>query len=61
MDSDDLEPRKPKQVQPKDLEVMSIEALDEYIVELEAEITRVRQAIELKRDAHSAADAFFKT
>lgn len=60
MDTDDLEPRKPKQVEPKDLEVMSVEALGEYIDELEAEINRVRQAIAVKRDARSAADAFFK-
>jgi len=59
MDADDLEPKKQKAV-PKNLEVMSITALEEYIGELEAEITRVRQAIAGKETARSSADRFFK-
>lgn len=59
MDIDDLEPRnkaKPK----KDLEVLGVEELEEYIAELEAEIARARTAIEGKTSHRSAADAFFK-
>jgi uncharacterized small protein (DUF1192 family) len=59
IDDDDLQPRtaRPK---PKDLEPLSIEALEGYIGELEAEIGRVRAAIEAKRRQRSAADAFFR-
>ncbi len=60
MDSDDLEPAKKKAAK-KDLEVMSIEALGEYIEELEAEIARVRAAISLKIAAKSGADSVFKS
>ena len=56
MDTDDLEPEK-KKAEQKDLEVMSIEALGEYIEELEAEISRVRAAIALKNDAKSGAES----
>jgi len=44
MDTDDLEPEKKKPA-PKNLEVMSIEALEDYIADLESEISRVREAI----------------
>ena len=59
IDDEDLQPRnvKPK---PKDLEPLSIEALEGYIGELEAEIARVRAAIDAKRRQRNAADAFFK-
>ncbi|MBT4934045.1 MAG: DUF1192 domain-containing protein [Rhodospirillaceae bacterium] len=60
MDTDDLEPEK-KKAEQKDLEVMSIEALGEYIEELEAEISRVRAAIALKNDAKSGAESAFKS
>ena len=59
MDTDDLEPQKQKPP-PKDLEEMSIEALGEYIDELEAEIARVREAIKGKKSALTDADHFFK-
>ncbi|HJN22739.1 MAG TPA: DUF1192 domain-containing protein [Rhodospirillales bacterium] len=59
MDVDDLEPRK-EQPKPKNLEVMSIEALREYITELETEITRVEQAITSKDKARDGAETFFK-
>ncbi|MBO6521520.1 MAG: DUF1192 domain-containing protein [Rhodospirillales bacterium] len=59
MDIDDLEPKKQKP--PKvDLEVMSIEALGEYIEELETEIARVRDAIKLKEAARAGAESVFK-
>ena len=59
MDADDLEPIRPEPA-PKKLDEMSIEALKEYILELEDEITRVREAISLKEVAQSNADSFFK-
>ncbi|MDJ0685334.1 MAG: DUF1192 family protein [Alphaproteobacteria bacterium] len=60
MNPDDLEPAKPKTVEPADLEVMSIEALGEYIAEREAEIERARAAIAKKQAAHAAASSVFK-
>ena len=59
MDTDDLEPQKQKPP-PKDLEEMSMEALGEYIDELEAELARVREAIKGKKSALTDADHFFK-
>lgn len=60
MDTDDLEPKRPVN-KPKDLEELSIEALGEYVVELKAEIERVKAAIELKQAAKSGAEGFFKS
>ncbi|HJO86349.1 MAG TPA: DUF1192 domain-containing protein [Rhodospirillales bacterium] len=59
MDTDDLEPivKKPEI---KDLEVMSIEALGEYIDELQTEIKRVEVEIELKKKARAGAEDVFK-
>ena len=59
MDTDDLEPveKKPDQ---KELDIMSIEALHEYIAEMEGEIERARAAIALKEDARSGAESFFR-
>ncbi len=59
MDTDDLEPEKKKPA-PKNLEVLSIEALGQYIGELEAEIARAREAISAKQGAQSDAEQFFK-
>ena len=59
MDTDDLEPIVKKPVI-KDLEVMSIEALGEYIDELQAEIKRVEVEIELKKKARAGAEDVFK-
>ena len=59
MDTDDLEPRKPKPA-PKNPEEMSIEALYEYISEMEAEIARVRETIAAKEKAREGAESFFK-
>ena len=57
------DPEDPKDVKPrpKDLEVMSIEALGEYIAELEAEIARVREAIAEKSTARQDAESVFNT
>jgi uncharacterized small protein (DUF1192 family) len=60
MDTDDLEPPKKKQ-QIKDLDVLSIEALGEYIDELQAEIDRVREKIAFKEKARQGAESFFKS
>ena len=59
MDERDLEPltRKPDV---KNLEVLSIEALEEYIGELQVEIERVREEIKRKNSARSAADSVFR-
>ena len=59
MDLEELEPRK-TQPKKKNLEVMSLADLEEYITELEAEIERARREIAGKRDHRSSADAFFK-
>ena len=60
MDTDDLESQQQKPAL-KNLEEVSIEALAEYIAELEAEIARVCEAIKGKKGAQSDADQFFKT
>ncbi len=59
MDTDDLEPIVKKQ-EIKYLEVMSIEALGEYIDELQTEIKRVEVEIELKKKARAGAEDVFK-
>ncbi len=61
METDDLEPQHQKQkLEPKNLEELSIEALGEYIAELEGEIARVREAISGKETARKGAERFFK-
>ena len=66
MDTDDLESQQQKPAL-KNLEEVSIEALAEYIAELEAEIARDLithvdgEAIKGKKGAQSDADQFFKT
>ncbi len=59
MDWDDLDP-KTKKPKLKDLETMSVEALNDYIADLEAEILRARAAIDAKGSARNAAESFFK-
>jgi uncharacterized small protein (DUF1192 family) len=59
MDILDLEPRKPKP-KPKNLDEMSIEALQEYIEEIEAEIERVQEAISAKKSARNGAESVFR-
>lgn len=58
-ETDDLEPQKKKPAL-KNLDVMSIEALADYIADLEAEIARARAAIAQKQSARASADSFFK-
>ena len=59
MDTDDLEPRRPE-TGPKNLAPMSIEELEEYIVELEAEIGRVKEEVARKEKVRDGAEAAFK-
>ena len=56
---EDLEEPRNVKPRPRDLEVMSIEALGEYITEMEAEIARVREAIAGKSTARRDADSAF--
>lgn len=57
---DELEPQTMRPVL-RDLELMSIDALHEYIVELNTEIDRARQAITLKETAKGAAESVFRS
>ena len=59
MDTDELEPRK-VEPEPKKLEEMSIEALRDYVQELEAEIARAREVIATKEEARAGAEAVFR-
>jgi len=60
MNTDDLEPIRVIPDKPV-LEEMSIEALNDYIAELEQEIERVRAAIALKNVARGDAESVFKS
>jgi uncharacterized small protein (DUF1192 family) len=59
MDLEDLEPRN-RPAAKKNLEIMSVEALGEYIAVLEAEIARARDAIKAKQAARAGAESVFK-
>lgn len=60
LDTDDIAPPPAKKPAKKDLTPLSVEDLQQYIAELEAEIVRARAAVAAK-DAHrAAAAAFFK-
>ncbi len=59
MDPEDLEPQRQKP-KPRNLEVMSLEALEEYIAELETEIARIRGVIAAKEEARAGAESVFK-
>ena len=60
MEWNDLEPQT-ETPKPKDLEIMSIEALGEYIEELEAEIQRAHEMIASKEVARDGAESVFKS
>ncbi|HYH37948.1 MAG TPA: DUF1192 domain-containing protein [Azospirillum sp.] len=59
LDTDELEPRKPKPA-PKDLSTLSVGELKDYIAGLEAEIARARTFIDAKEAHKNAAEALFK-
>tara|TARA_R100000789_G_scaffold82281_1_gene77675 strand:- start:438 stop:710 length:273 start_codon:yes stop_codon:yes gene_type:complete len=60
MDWDEPIKKKPILQQP-DLDVLSIEALNDYIEELRSEIGRAEEKIAAKQSARSGAEAFFKS
>jgi uncharacterized small protein (DUF1192 family) len=60
MDTDDLEPKRPT-LEPKDLDLMGVEELQDYLDELKAEVARVEAKIGTKSDYKSSAESFFKS
>jgi len=60
MDSDDLEPRRPRP-RPLDLDLLGIEELESYLQELEEEAARVREKIAAKSRYRNKLDGLFKT
>jgi uncharacterized small protein (DUF1192 family) len=60
MFEDDLDP-KTKKTARKNLEPMSIEELERYIVSMTDEIARVKAEIDRKKAHLAAASSFFKT
>lgn len=61
MTDDEEEAPKPKGIVPKDMDTMSIEALEDYVGELKAEIERAEAKIASKKDARGAAESVFKS
>jgi uncharacterized small protein (DUF1192 family) len=59
MDLEELEPLK-KKAKPRDLSGLSVEELETYIADLEAEILRARDTIKAKTSHRAGAEAFFK-
>ena len=59
MEEEDLLPRN-QPVKPKDLTLMGIAELEEYIATLDAEIARARAEIAAKQKQRSGAEAIFK-
>ncbi|HNB29152.1 MAG TPA: DUF1192 domain-containing protein [Alphaproteobacteria bacterium] len=60
MDPEELEPRKQKP-QLRNLDVLSIEELNDYIEEMRTEIRRVEEKIAAKKAHLSAAAGLFKS
>ena len=60
MDIEELEPKKQKP-QPRNLDVLSIEELSEYIEEMRTEIKRVEEKIAAKKAHINAAAGLFKS
>ena len=60
MDIEELEPRK-KKPEPKNLEALGVEELEEYQAELETEVARVKAELEDKKSYLAGAQAFFKS
>ncbi|MEQ8736181.1 MAG: DUF1192 domain-containing protein [Rhodospirillaceae bacterium] len=59
MDGEELEPLR-KKSKPRDLTVMSIEDLEDYIQTLSQEIERTKKAIKAKQSARMGAESVFK-
>lgn len=60
MFEDDDRAVRPKEEFPRKLDDLSVDALKDYIAELEGEIERVRREIESRERLHSAAQKVFK-
>jgi len=60
MDLDDLEPQN-RPPQKKNLDVMSIDELEEYVLALQAEIARTEDEIAKKKAHLDGADSLFKS
>jgi uncharacterized small protein (DUF1192 family) len=58
-DLDDLDPRQ-KKTQPKNLDVMNVEDLKEYVIALKAELERVEAKIKAKQNHAATAASLFK-
>ena len=59
MDAEDLEPRK-EAPKVKNLEVMGVDELEEYLAELDAEMARVRDVIAAKKSHLGDAETLFQ-
>jgi uncharacterized small protein (DUF1192 family) len=59
MDDEDLLPRK-QPVPPRDLSLLGIAELEDYIAGLESEIARAQVEIDQKRKHRGGAEALFK-
>ena len=59
MDEEDLLPQRQKP-KPRDLTLLGIAELEEYIAGLEAEVARARGEIAAKQKQRSGAEALFK-
>ena len=59
MDLNELEPVKKERAR-EDLDILSIQALVEYIEELEKEIVRAQDKISYKQKAREGAEIFFR-
>ena len=59
MDEEDLLPQRQKP-KPRDLSLLGIAELEEYIADMESEIARVRAEITEKRKHRGGAEALFK-
>ena len=59
MDEEEFKPRL-QEWPPKSLDHLSVEALEAYTTALQAELRRVRGAIEARSKQKAAADAIFK-
>ena len=62
MDPEELEPRpkKPERPEPRDLELLSVDELEDCIAEMEAEIARMRAAITAKKRVREGAETLFR-
>ena len=57
---DDNDIARPKDWQPKNLEFLSVDQLEEYVAELEGEIVRAKTDIAAKKAHKSGAESLFK-